>query len=418
MASEKSSNLPPGQSKNIANWSAFRRRYPPLPSARNPPRASPRRLLPPRREGLERGKGIVVKVGDSFFTLSRLQGLIESAHTNGKIPRRVVLPRDSLAAAAMVERWKDVIIETRQAELEAALKAITEAEKNAAAVRATAQDGVNDAPQTKRPFLWATVRTRSSSIWLPMETTTAPARLKKFLRKVPIRPVFERSARNVPAAPKMPMRKPVSEQPVCPPLFPESLANKTPTPQVTAHKTSTAKTLAVKGTNLTPAALTKATQVLDLVTPITSEPASKTTVDRAPAASKDRPSQENIKPPATKPYATERVTKKKPASQAPVQATSQQQYQLLGMPSLQVPAAWKTKKEMTPVNPLLANYNHISRDVPVSSQPYVRKTATDSSAQSLASTPPTRKTPSNSVVKPRTSTGSTPASKLRISKTS
>ncbi|KAM0506092.1 hypothetical protein ACHAP9_004674 [Verticillium nonalfalfae] len=323
MTSERSSNLSPGQSKNIAKRSAFRRRYPPLPSARNPPRASPRRLLPPRREGLERGKGIIVKVGDSFFTLSRLQGLIESAHTNGKIPRRVVLPRDSLAAAAMVERWKDVILETRQAELEAALKDITEAEKRAAAVRATAQDTVNDAPQTKRPFLWATVRTRSSSIWLPMETTTAPARLKKFLRKIPIRPVFERPARNVPAAPKMPMRKPVSEQPVCPPLFPESLANKTPTAQVTAPKTSKAKTLAVKGTNPTPAALTKATQVLDLVTPTTSEPASKTTVDRAPAASKDRPSQENIKAPATKPSATDRVTKKKPASASARDGASQ-----------------------------------------------------------------------------------------------
>ncbi|KAG7103370.1 hypothetical protein HYQ44_017458 [Verticillium longisporum] len=313
MASAKTSNLSPGQIKNIANRPAFRRRYPSLPSARNPRRASPQRRPPPRRDGEERGTGIVVKVGDSLFTLSRLQGLIDSAHTNGKIPRRVVLPRDSLAAAAMVERWKDVILETRQAELEAAFKAITEAEEKAAAAEATAQTSVNDAPKAERPFLWAPVRTRGSSIWLPVETTTASARLKKFLRKVPVRPVFERPACNIPAAPKMPMRKPVSEQPVCKPLFPESLAAKTPTVQVTAPKTSTAKTFAFKVTDPTPAALTEATQVLDLVTPTITKPASKTTVDTAPA-SKERPSQANINSPATKTSATNRNVKPSDAS--------------------------------------------------------------------------------------------------------
>ncbi|RBQ84688.1 hypothetical protein VDGD_03394 [Verticillium dahliae] len=411
MASARTSSLSPGHIKNIANRPAIHRRYPSLPSARNPRRAAPRRRPPPRRDGDNRGTAIVVKVGGSLFTLSRLQGLVDSAHTNGKIPRRVVLPRDSLAAAAMVERWKDVILETRQAELEAAFKAITEAEETAASAEAIAQASTDDAPQAKRPFLWATARTRGSSVWRPVETTTASGRVKKFLRKVPVKPVFESPAHTIPVAPNMPVGKPVSEQPVCPPLFPETLATETPTVQVTAPKTWTAKTLAVKGTNPTPAALPEATQVLDLVTPTIPKPASKTTVDRA-----ERPSQAKIKPLVLKPFNNDWLTKKKPASKAPAQQPASSTISTASMSSLQMPAR-ETEKTKTPVNPPLAN-NPLTGTMPISSHPALQKITIKTSAHSQASTPPTRKTPSNSAVKPKMSTGSTPGSKLKLSKPS
>ncbi|KAM0269240.1 hypothetical protein ACHAQH_009814 [Verticillium albo-atrum] len=187
------------------------RRFPPLPCARNPPRASSKKKRPPRSDGTKSGAGAVIKLADNGnFPPARLQQVIDRAHADGNVPRRIIVPRNPRAAEVMFERWTDIVLETREVMAEEEYDAAYQKDAKAAAARqaAEAKDGV----PKKGPFMWTDVGAEDSSpTWFFLRATTKPAGVKKLLRKMPARKPMVRGPEKNPAEVKRRSKMPLNK---------------------------------------------------------------------------------------------------------------------------------------------------------------------------------------------------------------